>query len=154
VLYAAQLFVTGRARRLITTGSVIHEKFGSQSSPATQTLEIWRGLGVSEESIDTLPGINTAAELQALAEQIAATQQGDSLSQSGPLRVGLLTSAWHIPRAMRLARAAGLPDLIPVAADHKTRLQPQAIWDYVPSADSFFRLERCQKEFMARLVSR
>jgi uncharacterized SAM-binding protein YcdF (DUF218 family) len=154
VVYAAQLFITGRARRLITTGSVIHEKFGSQNSPAVQTLEIWQGLGISAESIDTLPGINTSAELQALAQKIRDSEQAQPLHQPGPLRVGLLTSAWHLPRAMRLARAAGLPELIPVAADHKMRHQPQALWEYVPSADNFLRLERCQKEFMARLVSR
>jgi uncharacterized SAM-binding protein YcdF (DUF218 family) len=154
VVYAAQLFSTGRARRLITTGSDILQKIGGQNTPAGQTLEIWRDLGISEESIDTLPGINTFAEMQSLAEKIRARELEASPTNSGPLRIGLLTSAWHLPRAMRLSRAAGLPELIPVAADHKMRLQPHALWDYVPSADSFLRLERCQKEFMARLVGR
>lgn len=154
VLLAAQLFSQGKARRLITTGSELLPGFGKGNSPAQQTTEIWTGLGIPVSKIETLPGINTYAEMQALKKRIADDPALANEMSVAPPRVGLLTSAWHLPRALRLARAAGLTTLIPVAADHKQRIAPRLVWDYIPSANNFLRLERCQRELMARLVAR
>lgn len=154
VLMAAQLFAQQRARRLFTTGSDLKNESESQASPARQTIEIWTELGIPETAIDTLPGINTSAELQSLRRKLDEHRAAQADSDYQPPRIGLLTSAWHLPRAMRLARAAGLSDIVPVAADHESRLEPRFLWEYVPSANGLLRWERCQKEFMAGLVSR
>ncbi len=149
VLLAAQLYHQGRVQRLITTGSDLLSGMEMQTSPAEQTFEIWTKLGIPPEDIEMLPGINTYAELQSLKQRLNSADSNDRLA-----RIGLLTSAWHLPRAMRLARAAGLKQLVPVAADHKQRLAPHMFWDYIPSAKNLLRLERCQRELMARWVSR
>lgn len=154
VLLAAQLFSQGKARRLITTGSELLPGFGKGSSPAQQTTEIWTGLGIPVSNIETLPGINTYEEIQALKKRIADDSALANETSVAPPRVGLLTSAWHLPRALRLARAAGLTTLIPVAADHKQQIAPRPLWSFIPSANNFLRLERCQRELMARLVAR
>lgn len=154
VLLAAQMYFQGKARRLITTGSDLLPGFGKGSSPAQQTTEIWTALGIPAADIETLSGINTYAEMQALKDRTAVAKTSVVENSNSPARIGLLTSAWHLPRAMRLARAAGMQTLIPVAADHKQRTSPRPLWDYIPSANNFLRFERCQRELMARLVSR
>lgn len=154
VLLAAQMYFQGKARRLLTTGSDLLPGFGPGNSPAQQTTEIWTALGIPATDIETLAGINTYAEMQALKVRMAEASTPAAENSIASARIGLLTSAWHLPRAMRLARAAGMQTLIPVAADHKQRTAPRPLWDYIPSAGSFLRLERCQRELMARLVSR
>ena len=166
VVWAAELFLQGHVKRLITTGSSIRRPDGRDTTAAQQTCEIWTALGIPSHAIETLPGANTFAEMQSLRQRMdeqpstpqpttpQPTIQSGVSEAEGPLRVGLLTSAWHLPRAMRLARAAGLPDVVPVAADHMRRGEPPALWDYLPSADNLLRLETCQREFMAAWVGR
>ncbi len=154
VLLAAQLFFQGEAKRLIATGSDLPLGIGKGSTPAEQTTEIWTALGIPVSEIETLPGANTHAELQALKQRLAKVSAPPRETNKAHPRIGLLTSAWHLPRAMRLARAAGLKELVPVAADHRLRVDPRPFWNYLPSANNFLRLERCQREFMASLVNR
>ncbi len=145
VLFAAQLYLQGNTHELLTSGSRLSE---SQSEPTTaiQATEIWNKLAIPPAAITQLEGENTFAEIQSLKSLMAERGSGQ--------RIGLLTSAWHLPRAMRLARVAGLPNLIPVAADHEVRIEPRPIWQYLPSAENLERLERVQREMLARLVAR
>ncbi len=145
VLYAAQLYLQGKVKRLLATGSPLSGVSQGATSPGQRTLDIWTGLGIPAAAIEMLPGENTHAEMQYLKQRIA--------EHSG-LRVGLATSAWHLPRAMRLARSQGLTSLIPVAANHMLPVESRDFASYLPRASNFLRLERCQHEFMARLVSR
>lgn len=154
VLLAAQLFLQGRAKRLITTGSLFSGEPNSVTTPAEQTQEIWMQLGIPHSAIETLPGTNTFAEMQGLKQRLQAEAAARADVTEPPSRVGLLTSAWHLPRAMRLARAAGLEELTPVAADHEQRAATSPFWEYLPSARNLVRLERCQREFLAGLVNR
>jgi uncharacterized SAM-binding protein YcdF (DUF218 family) len=145
VVYAAQLYIQGHVRRLITTGSSIAGLFGERTSPREQTLEIWQQLGIPEADIGVLTGINTYQEVQSL-KAILPDLQGK--------RVGVLTSAWHLPRAMRLARAQGMTELIPVAADYQMQVESRSFTDYLPAAGSLNSLSRCQRELMAGLIGR
>ncbi|MCR9292358.1 MAG: YdcF family protein [bacterium] len=147
VLYAAQLYHQGLARKLITTGESIRNIFGDDlPNPSEQTTEIWTRLGIPETDIDTLPGINTFKEIEALAGAFRGELAGK--------RVGLLTSATHLPRAMRLAKAQGLSELVPLPADFRgVRLQYK-FDDFLPGADALAQLARVQHELMAKLVRR
>lgn len=145
VLYAAQLYLQGNAGKLLTSGTPISPS-PSATTTALQASEIWTQLGIPPTAIVQLQGVNTYAEIQSLKRLLQRGQTGR--------RVGLLTSAWHLPRAMRLARAAGLPQLVPVAADHEEHVEPRPLWQWIPSADSLERLERVQRELLARLVAR
>ncbi len=145
VVYAAQLFIGGYARRLITTGQAMDGLMGPRSDPSKQTIEIWTALGIPNESIDSLGGYNTFQEIENLKRR---------MPEMKGQRVGILTSAFHLPRAMRLARAAGLDDLIPVAANHRANYQSLSFTAYLPSAEGLAEFSRCQREFMARLISR
>ena len=145
LVWAARLFHQGHVKSLITTGAAIEGPGMEQrSSAADHTLKIWTDLNIPPDRIRQVGGRTTYEEMQALKELLP------QLSNS---RVGLLTSAWHLPRALRLARAQGL-DLIPVAADYRTRGEPPNWMDYIPSAKNLVAVEKLQHECMAALVSR
>lgn len=119
---------------------------GDRIDPSELTIEIWTQLGIARDAIETLGGRNTYEELQALQQML----HGDPSHR----RVGLLTSAWHLPRAIRLGRDAGLPDLVPVAADHRQQVDAPSFIDFIPSADSLARFDSCQREYLAWFVNR
>lgn len=147
VLYAAQLFHQGYTKQLITTGSATETLLGESSpDPSAQTIEIWTALGVPREAIQTLPGINTYREIESLSKAMESELAGK--------QIGVLTSATHLPRAMRLAEARGLNTLIPIAADYRGATQDYRFQDFLPSADSLAQFSRCQHEIMAGFVGR
>ena len=147
VVYAAQLYHQGLTKGLITTGDSIRSMTGQEiPDPSEQTVEIWTALGIPRRDISTLPGINTYREVASLAEAMQAELAGK--------RVGVLTSATHLPRALRLARARGLDGLTFIGADYRGLDQPRTFVDWLPSADALAQLARCQHEFLAGLVAR
>jgi uncharacterized SAM-binding protein YcdF (DUF218 family) len=145
VLYAAQLYQSGRARQLITSGSETAGLFGIKASPAEQTTEIWVQLGIPRSAIRIVPGINTHQELESLSK---------IYPEFAGRRLGLLTSALHLPRAMRLARARGLDRVIPLAANHVAPTESLAVFEYLPSSSYLNQLSHCQHEILASLVNR
>lgn len=142
VVLAAQLFHSGQAKRLVTTGRVTGGLNHETADLGQQTIEIWTRLGIPRDKIDTLPGMNTYEEVQAvkgLPESVHSQ------------RLGILTSALHLPRAMRLAKAAGF-EPIPVAADYRVTSHPRT--SLIPSADNVLRMQAAQHEFMAYFLGR
>jgi uncharacterized SAM-binding protein YcdF (DUF218 family) len=144
VMYAAQLYFQGHAKHLIATGDATPGVSRDFTSPREQTVEIWQSLKIPAPAISTIEGLNTFEELQNLSA---------IWPKIGTGRVGLLTSASHLPRAMRLARARGL-ELIPVPADHDYSDQPFTYLDFIPSAGPLNQLAACQHEWLAWLVHR
>lgn len=144
VVLAAELFHSGQVSELVTTGQATAGVSGIMRAPSDQTIEIWTGLGIPRSAISTLGGRNTS-------EEIAQVKQ--AWSRFADKRVGLITSANHLPRAMRLARAQGL-DLIPVAADVRWKPIPWRLLDWIPTAGNFSSLAQNQHELMAYFVSR
>lgn len=144
VLMAAQLYLQGHAQQLITTGEATPGVSRTMVSPADHTVEIWTSLGIPRSAILTIGGRNTAGEMANL-KRIWPEIAGE--------RVGLLTSANHLPRAMRLARSQQL-DVIPVAANVKWLPEPWGLLDFIPQAGNFTELAASQHELMAYLVKR
>ena len=69
-------------------------------------------------------------------------------------RAGLITSAWHMKRAQRLARLNGL-QLEPLPADfHTPPVIRPTVKDFVPSSTASDTIRRALKEYMAWLVGR
>jgi uncharacterized SAM-binding protein YcdF (DUF218 family) len=144
VMYAAQLYMQNHTLRLITTGDAAPGISRDSSSPREHTIELWAQLKIPEEAIGSLRGQNTYQELQYLKE---------SFDQFQGSRVGILTSALHLPRAMRLAKAQGL-DVVPLSADHLSSSEPLTYLDFIPSAGPLIQLGSCQHEVMAWFVGR
>lgn len=148
ILYGAQLYLSGFTRKLVTTGDAIESIQGkARKSPKELTIELWKGLGIPEEDILTLNGINTYEEIKSLTVALD--------SELKDARVGLLTSALHLPRAMRLAKARGIEDQVtPIPADYRANNLPKTYMDYLPSSANLKQLAAAQHEFMAKLVNR
>ncbi len=148
--YAARLYLAGIAKNLVTTGDnmkvsgVLSGEFKPQDDPSQQTKQIWIDLGVPASVISELPGQNTSSEMAALKEHPEYWQDK---------RCGILTSAFHLPRAMKLAERAGVPAL-PIAADYRSPSGPWIVNHFLPEAEGLVRLQMIFKEWIAMRISR
>ena len=109
LILAAQLYHQEIAGKFICTGQRIVSMNASGVDPAESSRDILLKLGVPDSAIEMAGGRNTSEEMQALGERF----------QDSKLRIGLLTSAWHLPRAMRLANRNRLTP-IPLPAGFHT----------------------------------
>ena len=148
--YAARLYLAGIAKNLVTTGDntkmsgALSGKFKPQDDPSQQTKQIWIGLGVPAAVISELPGENTSSEMAALKEHPEYWNNK---------RCGILTSAFHLPRAMSLAKRAGVRAL-PIAADYRSSRRPWTVNQFLPEAEGLVRLQMIFKEWIAMRISR
>lgn len=143
---AAAAWRRGLAPKLLASGTSIAglDQRGSRDLGA-EARAVLDDMGVSGDALLTLPGPhNTATEIAALAERAAA---------EGWTRIGLVTSAWHMPRALRLARSHGL-DPVPIGADFRGRIPPASAVGLVPTGSGHYRVQVAFKEYLARLVGR
>ncbi len=104
LLLAAQLYHSGRTQRIIATGGnpVFTDEEPSHAEQAKVLLE---SIGVPAAAIECLKGRNTGEEMRKLAERFAGGQAAEADREP---RIGLITNAGHMPRAMRLAERQGL----------------------------------------------
>jgi uncharacterized SAM-binding protein YcdF (DUF218 family) len=135
VLYGAQLYLQGKTKRLIATGDGHSE----------QTRQIWQQLNIPDTDVVLLPGANTFQEIENLKP---------FLRQSTQQRIGILSSAYHLPRIERLATKAGVTGLIPVAANHRSRESKYTVIDFVPSPQHLLKFSDCFKEWLGGVVGR
>jgi uncharacterized SAM-binding protein YcdF (DUF218 family) len=150
ILLAAQLYHAGRAPRIICTGQRIEALNPDQSDPAKLAEVILTSLDVPEDVIVRSGGRNTSEELRTIA--------ADGLVIG---RVGLVTSAWHMPRVMRLAEREGIR-LEPVPAEFRSLPpgQPSELTfsacalSAIPNAETLAASARLVKELLAGLVGR
>ncbi len=150
VAYAASLYLSGIAKNLVTTGDnlviagSIAGNFREEDDPSYQTKIIWQNMGVPANAISELPGQNTASEMAALREH-PEYWQGK--------RCAILTSAFHMPRAIALARRAGV-NAFPIAADYRTSTGPLTFNQFFPEAENLVRFQMIFKEWLAMRISR
>ena len=144
---AARMYHCGKASHLIATGST-YEWSGSMSY-ADATRQVWMDLGVPESAITTVEGLNTSLEMRNLRTLFDANE----LPFDTDGRIGLLTSATHLPRAQRLSRAQNF-DFHPIAADFQTPINHRWPMAIIPNANAIHVISLASKEYLARLVRR
>lgn len=122
---AAELFHTGRARYLIASGR--NPIPGRQRDLAAETAQLWEAMGVDPNRVLHLPDpVNTSEEVTAF---VALTKE------RGFGRVGVVSSAWHLPRVMARLENAGLASAVPLASHHLVGPDvPLVGLDFVPNA--------------------
>jgi len=144
VVLAARLFRTGHAALLVTTGPYQPLPGGRITSDAAATATIWRQLGVPAEAIVPLEGPrSTTDEAVAIREAVA---------RNGWRRVGLLTSAWHLRRAMRLCARHDVV-VTPLPADRFEPPGSELRW-VVPQPLGFWRVQVVFWETLGALAGR
>ena len=148
ILLTAQMFHAGLTRKIICTGHRIVELDSEGSDPSTQAQSMLTALGIPAESIELLEGRNTAEELRLLGELLGNSNQ----------RIGLITSAWHLTRALRLADRNNLR-LDPLPADFitgpRTRLSTAAIvLSCIPQDGAMWTASKVLKEYLGMFLGR
>lgn len=147
---AATLYLTGKTKNLVTTGDNLimtgglSGTFRPSDDPSIQTKQIWTKLGIPSDAISELDGQNTSSEIKSL-HQHTEYWLGK--------RCGILTSAFHLPRAMRLAERAGVIAL-PIAADYRGSSAPLSINGFLPDVQNLSRLQTVFKEWLALQIGR
>ncbi len=103
-------------------------------------------MGVPEDQIIKIGGRFTKEEMHEV-KRLMADLDWDN--------VGLITSAWHMRRAMRHAKDSQL-DIYPLPADfHSTKnKQSRSLIDLIPSSTGFRHVELAYREFLAEFANR
>jgi uncharacterized SAM-binding protein YcdF (DUF218 family) len=143
VFLAARLWHAGKVRLLVAGGAAQNGVAGFRDC-GQEVRELWRGVGVPDRAILAVPDPcwNTRDEIRAYAKLQAQYRWG---------RVGLLSSAGHLPRALRLAERAGLA-CVPLGADRLARPRPFLVQDLVPQGMGFETTQRACWEYLGNLL--
>jgi uncharacterized SAM-binding protein YcdF (DUF218 family) len=138
------LLRAGKALRLVTTGGRVPGM--KRRYPTSQlTAQIWRDLGATAEQLIELDQpYNSTQEIEAFAALVRERRWQ---------RVGLISSAWHLPRCAVLARRHGLTvTLLP--ADWRGVVHWDGAYSLIPCADGFATVQMACWELLGRAVGR
>ena len=161
VVMAAQLWHADKVDAIICTGEddyvpeavsgkEVTDDGRDQHNPARLGVDLLVSLGVPQERLFRIGGVNTSEEMKNLS--MFLNNPPASFPQEG--RIGLITSAFHIPRAMRLAEREAL-DLVPIPVSYRSGpRQPLNMADFVPSVGAGSELYVVFREHLARLAGR
>lgn len=146
VMLAARLYHRGLAGKIVCTGTELAGGSARHAiGPGEETRSILFDLGIPLSAIQSGEGRNTFEEIQYLRRILPTFGEN--------ARVGLLTSAWHLRRAMRLANDAGL-HVEPVPSDFGSARYPYHLIYLFPNPDGFRMVQCALKEYLARIVAR
>ena len=146
ILTAAKLYHAGKVELIVCTGKQSFRTLEEDMDPNEEAAQLLMGLNIPESAIARIQGHDTSEEMEIAATFLEQQNLTDA-------KVGIITSAWHLQRANRLAMDNGLtPELIP--SDFKSGpfvISPNI---FVPSANSLKSSAICVKEHLARLMGR
>ncbi len=144
VFSAAQLWHQGRTKQIVITGGDADDPL----APNVVSRELLASVGVPDEAIVSLTGDNTTEEMQSLSELFAAE---GSLADA---KTGLITSAFHLPRAMRLAKSNGL-EFTPLPCAYLAgQSHPFSPRQLIPDVSALRIFSVVAKERLAKLLGR
>ncbi|MEP3482596.1 MAG: ElyC/SanA/YdcF family protein [Fuerstiella sp.] len=148
LILAAAMYHGGMAKTVICTGTSIQGLGNGQLGPGKLSAIVLRSLGVPDDAIEFIDGRTTAEEMVSLRQHLTADDK----------RVGIVTSAWHLSRALRLAERQNLK-LHPLPADFlggpiRPKTSAEIIKDCIPEADSLLVTTHLLRERMAELAGR
>jgi uncharacterized SAM-binding protein YcdF (DUF218 family) len=153
IISAAQLWHQGLTQSILCTGATP----SGTHDPSDVGKELLISLGVPAEVIFKIGGENTSQEMKKLDLFFRQLPAGFPDS-NGSSKIGLITSAFHLSRAVRLAQAEGVTDQvdlepIPTAFRQSTLggISPRLL---VPSAESAMGFGLAMKESLAKIVGR
>ena len=130
-------------------GSARSSDFGGDDS-AEVGRDILQSLGVPADRIFRCGGQNTISEMQHLAVQLPTF----NLDAADSKPIGLITSAFHLPRAMRLAQSQQL-EFVPIpAGSYAGGKNNRSIGILVPTVGAGENVARAAKEMLARVIGR
>ncbi len=143
VLHAARLYKAGKAPVVIVSGG------GIAWQGATKPIAIPMKIILQECGV---PATAIIMETKSLNTYQNVVETKRILEKEG--RVLLITSAWHMPRALATFRSAGI-NAIPSPTDFEAiELEQRTILDWLPEVKALERTTRIIKEYMGIAVYR
>lgn len=145
IALAARLWHAGKTKVVVVSGNSIAGMERERDLRQESTV-LLRGLGVDPRAIMHIPqgAVNTTQEITAYAAL--------SRDQSWR-RVGLVSSAWHLPRALRLCEAAQF-DVVPLGADRRGRFRGWSPYWLIPQDHGFDRVQSACWEYLGMIARR
>lgn len=156
ITVAASLYHSGITNRLVCTGSQTYRSSPKDLHPREEATAILMSLGVPQKALLEMRGNNTFEEMESLKKWLADEAKKNPETESGQptqQRVGIVTSAWHMKRAMRLARDNGLEVIAVPANFFSEPFVPTPGW-VIPSGRNLDITSLLVKEYLARIVGR
>ncbi len=147
VMLAARMHQTGLAKIIVTTGKQQYRRDETNWHPHKEAAEILKDIGVPENDLRMLGGINTATEFEEIAKWL------ETAPEAKDWRIGIITSAWHLPRAMALAESNNI-QAEPVPAHFITEPYMPNPSIIVPSSANIGVTSRMMFEHLGRLIGR
>jgi len=145
VIAAARLYHAGLAKKLVASG-VASDSLAGPRNLAEETRQIWRSLGVPDAAILLVP-----EPCWVTRDEVGAFKR---LSEAQSWKkVALVSSAWHLPRIMKLAQKEGLAGA-PFGSDWRGREHVFQLQDCVPQGAGFWRVNLAAWELVGALVGR
>ncbi|EMB17742.1 protein containing DUF218 [Rhodopirellula europaea 6C] len=146
VVMAARLFHCGKAKRIYCSGIRKADNSRFATDEAEQSRIILLELGVPDSIIEKIGGCNTAEEMMAVS----------AISAGEP--VGIVSSAWHLPRVLRLAKQSGV-DAVPIPCGFLCNLNRKRDWrartkDFIPGHRAMMMNTYTLREYIAMALSR
>ena len=155
VFSAAQLWHAKKTRAIICSDAPYEDRDNEDSVPLT----LLKSVGVPEGAVIELEAHNTSGEMNEIKKLFQASPS--ILDSDG--KVGLITSAFHMNRALRLARthglaktdSGGLVEVVPLPCNYLSggnrRFSP---FDLIPSSGAGHLVSLAFKERLAWFVGR
>ncbi|MDG3042438.1 YdcF family protein [Roseicyclus marinus] len=131
------LLASGQADTLILTRGQLPWSTGRPEGEVLRDIALAHGID-PENILLTTPAQNTAEEAQAIAEML-----------HNGARIGLVTSAFHMPRALQVFRSQGL-DPRPIAVDYRQDYDAMTFMDVIPSAAALDDISLFTREMIGR----
>ncbi|MEM7453075.1 MAG: YdcF family protein [Planctomycetota bacterium] len=142
---AARLYHAGVARNIVCTGTQTLRSNEDDLHPYEEAKNLLIDLDVPEHRISLMRGANTKQEMENIKAWLDANPDVE--------RIGIVSSAWHLPRVMRLAHTTGV-EAEPVPANFEGGHFHPGPHILIPSAPALDRTRLILKETLARLVGR
>jgi uncharacterized SAM-binding protein YcdF (DUF218 family) len=145
VMLAARLYHAGKAERLVTSGRFVPDAPDPVASVPAMTSMMWQDLGVPAERVVLLEGpTSTSEEIEQLAQLLA---------ERSWQRVGLITSAYHLRRTLRLCRRHGI-SVTPLPANFMSTSFGPTPMNLIPQSDGFRSVQKGFWEILGAAVGR
>lgn len=130
---------------ILCTGTQTWRIDEADLDPRQESANLLRDLGVPDNMVKMLPGRNTYEEADNLKAWMADHPERP--------RIGIVTSAWHLPRALRLCRSRDI-DAVGIASDFKSQFFAPSEEMIIPSGSYLQVSSLALKEYLAGLVAR
>ncbi len=145
IVVAARLYHAGKIQQIICTGSQVLRANENDLHPREEAARLLEQMNVPASAIQQMKGMNTTEEASNMRAWLEAHPDHG--------RVGVVSSAWHLPRVMRLVEQEGI-QATPVPADYLSRYYAPSASLLIPSAGNLKITSLVFKEYLARFVSR